>query len=290
MDIGELDPITGRTTTGHEWNGIKELNTPVPKVVLFFLAVGTLFAIGYWIAMPAWPLWSTYTKGLLGVDQRHIVTEQVEAARAERSVWMDKIAAMDFPAIKADPALMAHVTETGRALFGENCAVCHGVKATGGPGFPDLTAGTWLWGGDPDVIAETIRVGINSTDADTRVSQMLAFGKDGLLDRQQISDVVAYVRSLSAAQSGLTPEQLAAGQKVFAETCASCHGENGKGLTDFGAPDLTDAHWIYGGSAGAIYETVYAGRQGHMPHWSERMTPAEIKLLALYVEQLAVAR
>lgn len=290
MDIGELDPITGRTTTGHEWNGIKELNTPVPKVVLFFLAAGTLFAIGYWIAMPAWPLWSTYTKGLLGIDQRHVVTQQVEAARAERSVWMDKIAAMDFAAIKADPTLMANVTETGKALFGENCAVCHGVKATGGPGFPDLTAGAWLWGGDPDVIAETIRVGINSTDADTRVSQMLAFGKDGLLDRQQISDVVAYVRSLSAASDGSTPEQLAAGQKVFAETCASCHGENGKGLTDFGAPDLTDAHWIYGGSAGAIYETVYAGRQGHMPHWSERMTPAEIKLLALYVEQLAAPR
>src|SRR3954468_19143047 len=175
-------------TTGHEWNGITELMTPVPRVVLFFLAIAILFAIGYWMLMPAFPLGSTYTRGLLGNDQRKIVAEQVKAADAERAVWMDKIAALDFASIKAEPELMRRVHETGRTLFIDNCAACHGVKGTGGPGFPDLTAKAWLWGGEPETIAKTIAVGINSTDADTRVSQMMAFGRDGVLKPKQIDD------------------------------------------------------------------------------------------------------
>ena len=288
MDLSERDPITGRMTTGHEWNGIKELNTPIPRVVLFFLAAGFLFCIGYWLAMPAWPLGSTYTKGLLGIDQRNVVTEQVASARAARAEWLDKVQAMDFDAVKADPALMAHVKEFGAALFGENCAACHGARATGGPGFPDLTANAWLFGGDPETLAETINVGINSTDDDTRVSQMLAYGRDGMLDVKQINAVVAYVRSLSGAEApaGLVEE----GRQVFADNCVSCHGENAKGTVENGAPDLTDAHWIYGGDAAQVFTTVYGGRQGHMPHWKDRLTPAEIKLLALYVGQLDAAK
>ena len=201
MDLGKPDPVTGQMTTGHEWNGIEELDTPVPKVVLFFLAASTLFALAYWILMPAWPLGWTYTRGLLGIDQRQVVASQVEAAAAERATWTDRVAAMNFADVQADPALMNYVKETGRTLFVDNCAACHGVNGTGGPGYPDLTAGTWLWGGDPEAIAETIRVGINSTNEDTRVSQMMAFGRDGVLDRGKIADVVAYVQSLSGAQA-----------------------------------------------------------------------------------------
>ncbi len=179
MEVGERDPVTGRLTTGHEWNGIKELYTPVPRVVIFFLVVGTLFAVGYWILMPAWPLGRTYTKGLLGIDQRAIVERQVEEASAERAAWTQQIDTMDFAAIKADPALMEDVRDAGRTLFGDNCAVCHGMRGTGGKGFPDLTAGAWLWGGEPETVAETLRVGINSSHDETRVSQMMAFGRDG---------------------------------------------------------------------------------------------------------------
>ena len=288
MDVGERDPITGRMTTGHEWNGIKELMTPVPRVVLFFLAIGVLFAVGYWLLMPAFPLGTTYTRGLLGNDQRRIVAEQVKAADAERATWMDKIGALDFAGIKADPDLMRHVDETGRRLFIDNCAACHGVNGTGGPGFPDLTAKAWLWGGEPETIAETITVGINSTNEDSRVSQMLAFGRDGVLNRRQIADVVAYVQSLTGAAHGETAsaQSVAAGKEVFVANCTPCHGENAKGVHDQGAPDLTDASWINGGNAGDIYSSVYSGRQGHMPHWRDRMTPPEIKLLALYVNQL----
>lgn len=288
MHVGERDPITGRVTTGHEWNGITELMTPVPRVVLFFLALATLFAVAYWLLMPAFPLGSTYTKGLLGNDQRKIVAEQVKAADAERATWMDKIAAIDFASIKADPELARRVNETGRPLFIDNCAACHGVNGTGGPGFPDLTAKAWLWGGEPETIAQTIAVGINSTDADTRVSQMLAFGRDGVLNPKQIADVVAYVQSFSGGANGerTSPESIAAGKVIFAANCVVCHGEDARGSRDQGAPNLSDETWINGGTTADIYSSVYSGRQGHMPHWQSRMTPAQIKLLALYVGQL----
>lgn len=287
MELGKHDPVTGRMTTGHEWNGIEELDTPVPRVVLFFLAAGTLFAVIYWILMPAWPLWSTYTKGLLGNDQREVVARQVEEAAAERAAWTDRVTAESYAQIETDPALMQKVHETGRTLFDDNCAVCHGVGATGGPGFPSLAAKAWLWGGDPETIADTIRVGINSTDPDTRISQMLAFGKDGVLDRRQIGDVVAYVQSLS--QGGADTDQVKAGQEVFASNCATCHGEDGRGKQDVGAPDLTDDHWIYGADTQSIYTSVYSGRQGHMPSWAGRLSPLDIKILTLYVGTLGSA-
>jgi cytochrome c oxidase cbb3-type subunit 3 len=287
LNQGKRDPITGRLTTGHEWNGIEELDTPIPRVVLFFLAVTTMFAIGYWIAMPAWPLGWTYTKGLLGIDQRNIVMKQVEAAHAERAPWMDKIGAEDFAAIKANPDLMQRVELVGHRLFIDNCAACHGVHATGGPGFPNLTAKAWLWGGTPDKIAETIRIGINSTNDDTRISQMLGFGSAGTLDQKQVVNVVAYVRSLFADVGEVAEaESIKAGKGIFAANCVSCHGEDAKGKQDVGAPDLTDKTWIYGGDLNAVYSSVYSGRQGHMPHWQNRLTPAEIKLLALYVDML----
>lgn len=289
MDVGERDPVTGRTDTGHEWNGIKELNTPVPRVVIFFLVVTTLFAVGYWILMPAFPLGRTYTKGLLGIDQKTTVERQVERASAERSVWIRRIDEMDFAAIKADPALMKTVREAGSTLFGDNCAACHGTRGTGSKGFPDLTAGAWLWGGDPETVAETLRIGINSTHDETRVSQMLAFGRDEMLERAQIDEVVAYVQSLggSVDATEAIPEVVARGKEVFVANCASCHGDDAKGKRDLGAPDLADPSWIYGGDRQSIYTAVYSGHQGHMPHWEERLSTAQRKILALYVLSLS---
>lgn len=287
MQLGKRDPVTGRMTTGHEWNGIEELDTPVPRVVLFFLAAGTLFAIICWILLPTWPLGWTYTKGLLGTDQRQVVTRAVQDAAADRAAWADRILAANFAEIEADETLMRDVREAGHTLFQDNCAACHGVDASGGPGFPDLRAKAWLWGGDPDTIAETIRIGINSTNDDTRVSQMLSFGRDGLLNLQQIGDVVAYVRSLSRQElDAADAARVTAGQEVFAANCVACHGEDGKGKQDVGAPSLTDSHWIYGGDAGKIYTTVYSGRQGHMPNWGGRLSPVDLKILALYVHTL----
>ncbi len=287
MGVGERDPYTGHMTTGHEWNGIKELNTPVPRPVYFFLAAAAAFAVVYWVLMPAWPTGVSYTKGLLGFDQRAAVDQSLRQAALDRAVWTRKIAAESFQAIAADPALMQTVRETGRALFGDNCAACHGSEATGNKGFPNLTTPSWLWGGSPEAIAETIRVGINSSHPESRSSQMPAFGRDGVLPRKDIENVVAYVKSLSEPGSARGQEAaVAAGQKVFAGTCAACHGEHAAGNPELGTPNLADKFWIYGGDPDTIFATVWGGRQGHMPTWEARLSPTERKILALYVFSL----
>jgi cytochrome c oxidase cbb3-type subunit 3 len=286
--IEKRDPHTGYLTTGHEWNGITELNTPVPRVIYFFLITTALFALGYWLLMPAWPIGTTYTKGLLGIDQRMIVGQSLKQAALDRAQWTDRIAKEDFAALQRDPAIMAVVRETGRALFGDNCAACHGRNASGGPGFPNLTTNAWLWGGSPEAIAETIRVGINSAHPQTRSSQMPAFGRDGVLPRGDIENVVAFVRSLSQPAS-VPADKAAAGKTVFAANCAACHGDDAKGKTDVGAPDLTDAVWIYGGDAQSITATVFGGRQGHMPTWEERLSLVDRKILTLYLTDLRKA-
>lgn len=289
MAVKERDPKTGYLTTGHEWNGIKELNTPVPRAVYVFLIATALFAIGYWILMPAWPIGSTYTKGLLHRDQRTTVAESLKQAALGRSVWTAQIEAKSFSEIQGDPGLMEAVRETGRTLFGDNCAACHGRNAMGGKGFPNLTTQSWLWGGTPESIAETIRVGINSAHPESRVSQMPAFGRDSILPRGDIETIVAYVRSLSNSGGADSPaDKIEAGQAVFAANCIACHGDAGQGNAELGAPNLTDQVWIYGGDRLSIYTTVWSGRQGHMPTWEARLSGLDRKILALYLVDLKV--
>jgi cytochrome c oxidase cbb3-type subunit 3 len=284
--VSERDPHTGYLTTGHEWNGIKELNTPVPRPVYFSLIATALFSIGYWILFPAWPLGWTYTKGALGIDQRTTVTQSLEEAASERQVWAKEIDTKDYKSIQADPRLMSIVRQTGRTLFGDNCAACHGTNAKGGKGFPNLTTTSWLWGGTPEAIAETIRVGINSAHPESRVSQMLAFGRDQMLPPKDIENVVAYVRSLSGAAKDVPAQAAAAGKTVFAANCTSCHGDGGNGNSELGAPDLTDNAWIYGGDPQSVHRSVWGGRQGQMPDWESRLTPLDRKILTLYLTDL----
>ena len=280
----ERDSFTGYLTTGHEWNGIKELNTPVPRVVYFFLTLAVLFSVGYWILMPAWPLGVTYTKGLLGIDQRNVVAASLKEAAADRSVWTKKIETESFAAIQSDPELMQIVRGTGRTLFGDNCAACHGRDAMGGPGFPNLTASPLLWGDQPDQIFNTIRVGINSPHPDTRVSQMPAFGHDQMLPRADVLKAATFVYSLSHPNAkNIDPATTEAGKKIFAANCVSCHGEDAKGNPELGAPNLTDQFWIYGGDLDAIDTTVWGGRQGHMPTWEGRLSDLDRKILTLYL-------
>ena len=290
MDVGDRDPVSGHETTGHEWNGIKELDTPVPRGILIFLVVTHVFAVLWWFLMPTWPLGSTYTKGLLGIDQRDIVENDLREAAAERAAWVEAIETSSFDEIRANEELMAIVRDTGNQLFGDNCAVCHGMNGTGRAGYPDLTDEDWLWGGDPEAIAETMRVGINSMHDEARSAQMPAFGRDQMLDGSQVRNVSAYVYSLSNPEWS-TPEnieQIEAGKEVFATACAACHGEDARGSRELGAPNLTDGYWVYGGDLQTIVTSIHGGRQGHMPTWDERLTPAEIKILALYVHSLGI--
>lgn len=293
MGLSERDPHTGHQTTGHEWNGIKELNTPVPWPVWSFLIATALFAVVYWVLMPSWPLGRAHTRGWLGVDQRAVVMREVARASENRAIWTRRIAALDVDHIRADPVLMKAVREDGRRLFGDNCAACHGSDAGGGKGFPNLTDRDWLWGGTPDQIAQTIAVGVNSpASKDTRVSQMLAFGRDGMLDNDAVLAVANYVRSLSdpAVDRGADAKSVAAGRALFAANCVACHGPDGRGNQAIGAPNLTDRTWLYGGDAQTVYTTIFEGRRGEMPAWGERLSPVDRKILLVWLLDKETAR
>lgn len=290
MAIGERDPVTGRNTTGHEWNGIRELDTNVPRIVIVALIATTLFSIVYWVLMPAWPIGTTYTRGMLGVDQRDSVERSVERATVDREAWASRIRSLDLEEVRETPELMAVVREGGRTLFGDNCAACHGLSGTGGAGYPDLTAGAWLWGGDPDTVLETLRVGINSDHPETRFAQMPAFGRDGILDTSEVAAIVSFLRA--NAESIIEPSELddrgvEEGQELFAQNCAACHGMDARGTPEMGAPDLLDANWVHGGDRAALFASIANGRQAHMPHWEERLDEVQRRILALYVVELS---
>lgn len=287
MALEERDPHSGHMTTGHEWNGIKELNTPVPKAVWFFLILTFLFSVGYWILMPAWPTGTAFTRGLLGADDRDAVAAEVQRGFAERGQWLDAVQAGSYESVLADPKLMAHVREDGKRLFGDNCALCHGHNARGGASFPDLADSDWLWGGDPATVEETIRMGINSTHPQSRVSQMLAFGADGLLDSNAVIAVADYVVSLGDPDiARRKAASVREGRAVFEANCVICHGNEGRGNQTLGAPNLTDKASIYGSDWGSVYTSVSGGRRGEMPAWDGKLTDAERKLLTVYVLDL----
>jgi len=289
MAVEERDPVSGRKTTGHEWNGITELDTPVPKGVLIFLIVTHVFAVLWWFLMPTWPLGTSYTKGFLGVNQHSTVEEKLVTAQAGRASWMNRIEAESFEQVLADPQLMSIVESTGHRLFGDNCAACHGVDGKGRANYPNLTDDDWLWGGSVETIAETMRVGINTEHPESRFAQMPSFGVDGTLNREEISKAATYVYSLSHPEFSTeeVKKKIESGKEVFQANCAFCHGEDARGNQEIGAPNLADARWLYGGDLQTIVDTIHGGRQGHMPTWDERLTAGDIKILALYVHSLS---
>ncbi len=278
----DIDDVSGVETTGHEWDGLKELNNPLPRwwMITFYLTI--VWAIGYWILMPSWPLVTTYTKGLLGASQRAQAIEAYSAAQTARAKMGSGLINASLKDIESNPSLLEFAMANGKAAFGDNCAPCHGTGANGSKGYPNLNDDDWLWGGTLDAIHTTIEYGIRSTSDDTRFGDMQAFGKDGILNSEEIRTVANYVRTLS----GQKPEagaDLAAGKTLFMDNCSACHGEDGKGNQDLGAPNLTDGIWLYGGDLKTIIATVTNGRKGVMPTWAGRLDDVTIKSLAVYV-------
>lgn len=281
-----IDDVTGVETTGHVWDGdLRELNKPLPKWWLYVFYVCILWSFGYWAVYPAWPTLSDYTKGYWGYSQRGEVAADVAAARAAQEKYRQAIGSATIADIKKNPELLQFSLAGGKALFGENCAACHGQGAQGGVGYPNLNDDDWIWGGTVENIQQTISYGIRSGHAKTRDSAMPRFGLDGALDEAKIKDVAAYVRSLGGLQGD--KEAATRGTAVFAENCAVCHGPDGKGNAEMGAPNLTDAIWLYGNSPDAVATSVKTGRGGIMPAWEDRLKdPSSIKMLAVYVHSL----
>jgi cytochrome c oxidase cbb3-type subunit 3 len=282
---GKFDKATGKTTTGHEWDGISELNTPLPRwwVLTFYATI--LWSIGYWLVYPAWPLVQSYTTGLFGYSSRAEVAVDLAGLAAIRGDRMVKLAATPIEEIQKDPALFALARANGKAVFGDNCAPCHGSGAAGAKGYPNLNDDDWLWGGSLEQLEQTLKFGVRSGHAETRQGVMLAFGKDNVLTRDEIVTVANYVRSLSSLPTRAGFDK-GAGEKLFADNCAACHGDAGKGNPELGAPNLTDRIWLYGADEATLIETITNGRGGVMPAWEGRLDPATIKAMAVYVHSL----
>jgi cytochrome c oxidase cbb3-type subunit 3 len=281
----EKDVISGQDTTGHEWDGIRELNTPVPKWWVYVFLACIAWAFGMFVLYPSIPYGKGYFHGVLGYSTRVKVDAEVDKLVVLRKGSMDKIAAMSFDAIKADPALMEVAMTSGRITFAENCQPCHGPGGGGRPAYPALAAGAWIWGGTLDNIQQTVTHGIRSADADARQSAMPRFGADGVLKPAEIQAVAGYVWATFYGHP-VAGQDVTAGAKIFAENCAACHGEQGQGNRDMGAPRLASQIHLYGNARDTIVNQVTLPRQGVMPNWGARLDPASIKAVALYVHAL----
>jgi cytochrome c oxidase cbb3-type subunit 3 len=281
----EIDAVTGTSTTGHEWDGIRELNTPLPRWWLWTFYLCIVWAVGYWVVYPAWPLLTNSTQGITGWHARSAIVEEIEGLRLLRGPMMDKLTHASLQEIAGDQQLLEFARALGKPAFADNCAPCHGAGGGGGKGYPDLNDDDWLWGGKLADIENTIRHGARGGDDDGHQGRMPAFGRDGLLKANEISAVADYVRSLS----GLSTEpgvDLALGKKTFADNCTLCHGPEGKGNREVGAPNLTDKLWFYGSDKKIIMEGLQNGRGGVMPAWGGRLSEPTIKALTVYVHSL----
>jgi len=282
----EKDALTGRETTGHEWDGIRELNTPLPRWWLYTFVATILFAIGYAVLFPSVPWLHGYFHGTSAYSTREALSAEIAATGGREKALRQRTAEATLAQIRANPELFQFAQVGGRAAFGENCAPCHRVGGAGAVGYPSLADDDWLWGGKLEEIEQTITHGVRAPDdPKTRQSAMPRFGADHLLTASQISDVADFVISLSRHE-GAAPEAIARGGKLFAENCAACHGEKGTGNRELGAPNLADQIWLYGGDKASIVQTITYARNSTMPAWGTRLDPVTIKMLTIYVHSL----
>lgn len=283
MSKEHIDEISGVATTGHEWDGIKELNNPLPRWWVWTFYATIVWSIGYMIFYPAWPLINSATTGVLGYSSRAEVRAELDAAEAAKGDYVAAIQDKDLAEIMADDNLRQFATAAGAAAFKVNCIQCHGSGAQGSAGYPNLNDDEWLWGGDIEAIHQTIAHGIRfAGDDNTRLSEMPAFAD--ILEPDQIKQVAAYVVSLTGTPSNATLAE--AGATVYAENCAACHADDATGMRDLGAPNLADAIWLYGGSEAEIAQQIRAPKHGVMPAWAPRLGDTTVKELSVYVHSL----
>lgn len=281
----EIDEVSGTDTTGHEWDGIKELDTPMPRWWLTTFYITIVWGVIYMVLYPAWPLVTTATKGVLGYSSRAEVAEDIAKAEASKGDKLARIKKLSLAEIKKDQALFQFALAGGKSAFAVNCSQCHGSGAAGAKGYPNLNDDEWIWGGKLQDIYLTIVHGVRfEEDEDTRVSEMPAFGRDELLEKPQIEQVAEYVLALSGQKHNT--DQAEKGLEVYKENCAACHGETGLGDKEQGAPSLKDPIWLYGRDKASIITQINRPKHGIMPAWGHRLNDETIKQLTLFVHAL----
>jgi len=279
----EKDSVSGQMTTGHEWDGIKELNTPLPKWWVAIFWVSVIWAVGYWIVYPSWPTVSGYTPGVFGWSSRGTLETELKAQKAERSQWLSKIDAASVDEIAKDRTLLNYALAGGKIAFGDNCAPCHGTGGVGSPGaYPSLADDVWLWGGTLADIQQTVTHGVRNEDAASRNNVMPSFGADGILTPDQISQVADYVVSLQKSPAAGSP-----GEAIFNDNCVACHGAGGVGNPEMGAPPLnTTIRTFTKPTKDGVMAQVTKPKLGSMPSWGKRLDATTIKMLTVYVHSL----
>ncbi|MCA0358041.1 MAG: cytochrome-c oxidase, cbb3-type subunit III [Proteobacteria bacterium] len=281
----KIDDATGVETTGHEWDGIRELDNPLPRWWLWIWYATIAFSIGYWVLMPAWPGLHGYTKGLLNKSDRAEVGQELKALDKQRGEGAAMLRTASLEQIEKDPKLLAYAQQVGQSVFGDNCATCHGIGGTGSKGYANLRDDVWLWGGKLEDIQYTITHGVRTGAEGARMSQMPAFGRDEMLQPKQIDDLTEYVVNLSHRPADAAAVARAA--PLFEAQCSACHGPQGLGNQQLGAPNLTDADWLFGSDRASIRGQIYAGNGGVMPTWGGRLSPETIKALSVYIHSNA---
>ena len=284
-DKQDIDQVTGTDTTGHEWDGIKELNNPLPRWWLWTFYGTVAWGLAYTIAYPAWPLVNSATAGLLGYSTRAEVAEQIAEVEAQNAEVSAILASADLSTLSPDDPAHRYGVAGGASVFLANCSQCHGAGAAGvqAAGYPNLLDDAWLWGGTLEEIEYTVRHGIrNETDPDARWSEMPVFGD--ILSDEEIAQTVEHVLALSGQDHDAGLAEM--GAVLFEEQCSACHGLNGEGDRSLGAPTLNDAIWLYGGDRARLTETITYSRFGVMPPWGQRLDEDEIKAVTLYLHQL----
>ena len=268
-------------TTGHNWDGVSEYNVPAPRWWLIVWIICIIWAVIYWFFYPTWPTLSGNTKGSLNWTKFSELSGEQKKIEEKKIVYLEQMSKKSLEEIRQDEKLMQFALNTGKSAFRENCSACHGQGAQGYKGYPNLNDDDWLWGGKLEDIYKTLLYGIRSGHDLARVNQMPSFGLDKVLKKSEINDTIEYVLSLSNKS-----EYNANGEAIFKANCVACHGNEGKGNQELGAPNLTDAIWLYGSDKKDIYYTIYYARAGVMPYWNNRLDDNTIKSLTLYVHSL----
>ncbi len=282
----EKDPVTGTDTTGHEWDGIKELDTPLPKWWLMTFYATIIWAFGYWLVYPSWPTLNTYAKGIWETTNRLEHAKEMAAVAESRKAWTTKFEGKEIGEVAKDSELLNYAMAGGRVIFADNCQPCHGASGSGAPNYPVLADDDWIWGGTLESIQTTVQYGIRSGHEDERVSDMPNFVEDETLTAAQADQVADYVVGLSTG-SAADGE----GKTLFEENCASCHstegeGAGGEGYQETGGPRLNDGIWLYGSGKEGVLAQINKPQHGVMPAWVGRLSETEIKQVSIYVHSL----
>lgn len=264
----QINPEAKGNSTGHSFDGIEELNNPLPAWWTWLFIGTILFGVGYFVRYPGFGNF----EGTLGWTSEGEVRVNKEAAQAQYGPLFERYLNTPIPELVENEQAVA----MGSRIFGNRCAVCHGSDARGGPGYPNLTDNDWLHGGSPEKIVQTITYGRNGVMPPFAA----AIGGDA-----GVEHIVEYVLSLGGRDHDAT--KASAGQANFQAVCGICHGANGKGNPDLGSPNLTDSIWLYGGRRSDIARAVQNGIASQMPAHSEILSPARIHLAAAYVYSLS---